>query len=216
MDKELLSSSESARKLGISVLSLYDWLARSRRGEFELRGRPFTILYLQGGAKGQGRIHIESSEIERIREAMRVKTVLKRDRRPPVVRQHYPASLCRWGDRQNRSASAAYANGLPQRLLVMLSPLAPIVSKRDGWCVAQKLSQDFDRTADSLIPVASKGTVRESVASTLGRVVLPDWVLVPPQVPFDLQESSDPRQLLPGPCLRVTEDDCAIGWRLFQ
>lgn len=90
MSGELLSSQEAARRLGISVTSLYDWLARSRRGEFRLRGQPFTINYLQGGSQGQGRIRMEESEVERIKEAMRVHPLPKLPRRLPRTTSHFP------------------------------------------------------------------------------------------------------------------------------
>lgn len=90
MSGKLLSSQEAAEQLGITVVSLYEWLARSDSGTFMLRGVPFTINYLQGGARGQGRIRIESVEIDRIKEAMRVRPQVKPARRPAVKRQHYP------------------------------------------------------------------------------------------------------------------------------
>ena len=90
MTGELLSSKEVAQRLGISVTSLYDWLARSDRGEFVLRGQPFTINYLQGGACGQGRIRIEASEIERMKDAMRVRPLPRPKRRQPTKPQYYP------------------------------------------------------------------------------------------------------------------------------
>ncbi len=70
---ELLTAHESARRLGISIASLYAWLAQSNAGQFVLAGRPVTIDYLQGGPKGQGRIRIEAREVERLRELMRVR-----------------------------------------------------------------------------------------------------------------------------------------------
>lgn len=90
MSEELLSSREAAKRLGIAVSSLYEWLARSDRGEFIIRGQTYTIEYLQGGAKGQGRIQIETSEIERLKAAMRVRPQLRPQRRTPVRTQEYP------------------------------------------------------------------------------------------------------------------------------
>ena len=90
MSGELLSSQEAAQGLGISVTSLYDWLARSDHGDFMLRGQPLTIRYLQGGARGQGRIRIEASEIERLKEAMRVHPRPRLTRRQPTKTQHFP------------------------------------------------------------------------------------------------------------------------------
>jgi len=90
MSGKLLSSREAASKLGISVASLYDWLARSDHGEFMLRGQSITIDYLQSGAAGQGRIRIEASEIERLKDAMRVHPRPRQLRRPPTKPLHYP------------------------------------------------------------------------------------------------------------------------------
>ncbi|MFO1045875.1 MAG: DNA-binding protein [Planctomycetaceae bacterium] len=90
MSAELLSSQAAARRLGISVASLYDWLARSDCGEFIIRGQPFTIDYLQGGARGQGRIQIEASEIDRLKEAMRVRPQSIRCRQRPQQIQQFP------------------------------------------------------------------------------------------------------------------------------
>ena len=67
-----------------------DWLARSDAGEFVVRGQSYTIAYFQSGARGQGRIQIEPSEIERLREAMRVRPQIQRQRRPPSRIQSYP------------------------------------------------------------------------------------------------------------------------------
>ncbi len=90
MSKVFLSSQEAAHQLGISVASWYEWLARSDDGEFILRGQPITINYLQTGARGQGRIQIEPSEIERIQDAMRVLPKPKFKRSLPARTQHYP------------------------------------------------------------------------------------------------------------------------------
>lgn len=90
MSAELLSSQAAARRLGISVASLYDWLARSDSGEFIIRGQPYTIDYLQGGARGQGRIQIEDTEIVRLKEAMRVRPQSIRCRQRPQQFQHFP------------------------------------------------------------------------------------------------------------------------------
>lgn len=90
MSGKLLSSREAASKLGISVTSLYDWLARSDNNEFILRGQSFSIDYLQGGARGQGRIQIEETEIERLIEAMRVHPQSRPKRCLPIKLQNYP------------------------------------------------------------------------------------------------------------------------------
>lgn len=69
---QLLTAAEAATRLGITVTTFYDWLGRSRIDELEIRGRKVTIQYLQGGARGQGRIRIEAAEVERLRDLMRV------------------------------------------------------------------------------------------------------------------------------------------------
>lgn len=73
MSEELLSTTETAQRLGISRACLYDWLAQSNAGQFALRGQRVVIDYLQGGARGQGRIKIEAKEVERLKELMRVR-----------------------------------------------------------------------------------------------------------------------------------------------
>ena len=70
---DLLSAQESARRLGISVSSFYDWLNQSDRGEFAIRGEPVTIDYFQTGRKGQGRILLESDEVQRLKDLFRVR-----------------------------------------------------------------------------------------------------------------------------------------------
>jgi hypothetical protein len=97
MENELLTSREAARRLGISRTSLYDWLAQSDAGTFVIRGRPVTIDYLQGGAKGQGRIMIEASEVERLKELMRVRPRPVRHRKPPTKCSHYPGITVKLG-----------------------------------------------------------------------------------------------------------------------
>ncbi len=85
-----LTAQQAAEELGISVLTLYDWLAQSDRGEFVLRGTAVEIKYFQGGRRGQGRIRIEISEIKRLKEEMRVKPQLRAQRRQPTRSQHFP------------------------------------------------------------------------------------------------------------------------------
>ena len=58
MPEELLSAREAARRLGVVVTTLYDWLGRSDRGRLVLRGRAVSVHYFQGGAQGQGRMLI--------------------------------------------------------------------------------------------------------------------------------------------------------------
>lgn len=85
-----LTVSEAATALGISVPTLYGWLSSSDTGEFQIRGQPLTIDYLQGGARGQGRIRIATSEIERLQEAMRVRPRPKTGRHLPAKPRAYP------------------------------------------------------------------------------------------------------------------------------
>ncbi len=87
---ELLSARESARCLGISTATLYDWLAQSNCNTFRIRGRPVTIEYFQGGAEGRGRIKVQRSEIERLKELMRVTPKAVPVRRMPTPQRHYP------------------------------------------------------------------------------------------------------------------------------
>src|SRR5947209_13376600 len=51
----LLTAADAARRLGISVTTLYDWLGQSDCGILVLRGKSVTIGYFQAGARGQGR-----------------------------------------------------------------------------------------------------------------------------------------------------------------
>ena len=90
MPEELLSAREAARRLGVAVTTLYDWLGRSDRGRLVLRGRPITIHYFQGGAQGQGRIRIEAGEVLRLLELLRVRPHPERPRRPPARCQSFP------------------------------------------------------------------------------------------------------------------------------
>ena len=94
----MLSSEQAARRLGISVLTLYDWLSQSDAGSLVIRGQPVTIDYFQGGRKGQGRIRIETAEVDRLRELMRVRPQPARTRRPPRPRQHFPGIYVELGD----------------------------------------------------------------------------------------------------------------------
>ena len=70
MSSDLLSTADAARLLGISVPTLYGWLSQSDAGEFQLRGEPVTIAYLQTGPKGQGRIKIYRKEVDRLLDLM--------------------------------------------------------------------------------------------------------------------------------------------------
>jgi hypothetical protein len=87
---DLLSACQAARRLGVSVTTLYDWLGLSDHGLLIIRGQPVTVEYFQGGPQGQGRIRIEASEVERIIELMRVHPQRARPVRRPVPRQAFP------------------------------------------------------------------------------------------------------------------------------
>jgi hypothetical protein len=93
----LLSATEAARRLGISVTTFYDWLGQSDHGLFVIRGQRVIIQYFQGGARGQGRIRIESAEVDRIRECMRVRPCSARPRRQPVQRDAFPGITVKLG-----------------------------------------------------------------------------------------------------------------------
>ena len=80
----------AAHRLGVSVTTLYSWLGLSDRGLLVIRGQPVTVNYFQAGPAGQGRIRIESSEVERLKELMRVVVDPRRPRRPPVPRGRFP------------------------------------------------------------------------------------------------------------------------------
>lgn len=90
MAEELASAQEAARQLGISVTSFYDWLRQSDEGALVIRGQSATIDYLQGGPRGQGRIKLEVSEVERIKELMRVRPERTRQRSMPIQGTAFP------------------------------------------------------------------------------------------------------------------------------
>jgi len=101
MSRELLSSQDAARRLGISTATLYDWLAQSDAGTFMIRGQPTTINYYQGGRKGQGRIKIDSQELERLLELMFVSPKsqpIQRAPRKQTSMQHITTKLGRPDD----------------------------------------------------------------------------------------------------------------------
>jgi hypothetical protein len=97
MEDELLTTRQAAQRLGISTASLYGWLAQSNAGTFVLQGQPTTIDYLQGGARGQGRIKIEAGEIERLRDLMRVRPRPLPLRRPAIHEAQYPGITVKLG-----------------------------------------------------------------------------------------------------------------------
>ncbi len=90
MSEEFVSPRDAARRLGITVPTLYDWLSQSDYGLLRIRGERVTIDYLQGGPQGQGRIQIPAAEVCRILELMRVKPKRLEVRRPPTKQMHYP------------------------------------------------------------------------------------------------------------------------------
>lgn len=103
VEPHFVSATEAAHRLGITVTTLYDWLGQSDRGLLVIRGQRTTINYLQGGPKGQGRIWIELSEIERVRELMRVRTQVAPLRQRPVRQCVFPGITVSLG-RPNREA----------------------------------------------------------------------------------------------------------------
>jgi hypothetical protein len=90
MSDELVSAKECARRLGISVTTLYDWLGRADYGLLVIRGQHVTVDYLQGGAKGEGRIKVAADEIERLKDIMRVRPQRLPARRPPTRAESFP------------------------------------------------------------------------------------------------------------------------------
>lgn len=90
MADNLLTAKESARRLGIMVTTLYDWLGQSQWGLLRIQGQPVTINYFQSGPNGQGRILIEDTEILRLRELMRVRSKRLPPRQMPVQRNQFP------------------------------------------------------------------------------------------------------------------------------
>jgi hypothetical protein len=97
MPDQLLSAKEAARRLGISVLSLYDWLSQSDRGLLVIRGQHVTVAYYQGGPQGAGRIRIDSNEVERLLELMRVRPQNGPYQRRPNGRTSFPGITVRLG-----------------------------------------------------------------------------------------------------------------------
>jgi hypothetical protein len=85
-----LTANDAAERLGITVTTLYDWLGQSDHGLLVIRGQAVTVHYFQGGRHGQGRIRIESGEVERINELMRVLPQRAPLRRPQVRQDRFP------------------------------------------------------------------------------------------------------------------------------
>ncbi|QDU29222.1 Helix-turn-helix domain protein [Anatilimnocola aggregata] len=90
MDDNFFKPAEAAHRLGISVATLYDWLGQSDYGLLEIRGQRVNINYLQGGAKGQGRIRIPAKEVDRLLELMRVTPKRVPQRQLPVPSHALP------------------------------------------------------------------------------------------------------------------------------
>lgn len=90
MSHEFLSVKEAASRLGIQPTTLYEWLGRSRYGLLEIRGQQFVIEYFQSGAKGQGRIQIPASEVERLRESMHVPLQTSVAHKRPTSQTSFP------------------------------------------------------------------------------------------------------------------------------
>ena len=90
MIDNLLSVRDAACRLGIQPTTLYDWLSRADYGLFIVRGQQVSIAYYQGGQSGQGRIRIEASEVERLKDLMRVRSMRTPPRRPAIRRDKFP------------------------------------------------------------------------------------------------------------------------------
>ena len=97
MADEYVQPSEAARRLGISVTTLYDWLSQSDYGLLKIRGDTVTIEYLQSGPAGHGRIRIAAAEIDRLIECMRVRATSTVVRRPPMKPNDYPGITVKLG-----------------------------------------------------------------------------------------------------------------------
>jgi hypothetical protein len=103
MSQQLLSAKLAAERLGITVTTLYDWLGQSDCGLLVIRGQSVSIRYLQSGAKGQGKIQIESSEIDRLRELMRVVPQRAIPRRHHLNSEQFPGITVPLGRPERRS-----------------------------------------------------------------------------------------------------------------
>lgn len=90
MSNELLTAVEAAHRLGVTVTTFYDWLGQSDRGLLRIRGAAIMIEYLQGGPQGQGKIGVPATEVERIKQAMRVVPQRHVPRRPIARPQSFP------------------------------------------------------------------------------------------------------------------------------
>lgn len=97
MSDVLLSAEQAAQRLGVSKTTFRGWLGRSDVGALVIRARPVTIVYYQGGPKGQGRIKIEAKEVERIKDLMRVRPRALHPRRHPTQRLVFPEITAKLG-----------------------------------------------------------------------------------------------------------------------
>jgi hypothetical protein len=97
MAQDYVNAREAASQLGISASQFYQWLCLSDHGEFVVRGQPVTIDYLQGGPKGQGRIRIDTAEIERLNNLMRVRPRRQLPRRSSAPRASFPGIIVELG-----------------------------------------------------------------------------------------------------------------------
>lgn len=86
VSSDLLTPAQAAQRLGIQTTTFYDWLGRARIGRLVLHGKPFALRFRQTGTRGQGRILIETAEIERLSECLlvRPRQVLSRAPRSPA------------------------------------------------------------------------------------------------------------------------------------
>ena len=101
MEDHLLSAKEAAKRLGISPPTLYDWLGQSDHGMLVIRGERMTIRYFQSGPRGQGRIQIEASELDRIMECMRVYPARPSTRKPQSQSSGLPGITAKLGKPPN-------------------------------------------------------------------------------------------------------------------
>jgi hypothetical protein len=88
--EELLTPQDAARRLGLAVTTLYDWLGRSTAGLLIVGGERTIIEHYQTGPKQQGRIRIPASEVARLLSLMRVQPQFSQPRRPSVRRDALP------------------------------------------------------------------------------------------------------------------------------
>lgn len=86
----MLTPRQAAQRLGIRTTTLYGWLGLARIGELVLRGERFALQFLQTGPRGQGRILIAESEVDRLREHLVVRPRPVFTRKPPTPRTNFP------------------------------------------------------------------------------------------------------------------------------